>query len=962
MMIAERWEQVERLFSEAVELSAGERGCFLVKECGADTELLEEVESLLRADSKNGEGVLKAIEREAQSLFNLEGVIGSRIGAYRIVSEVGRGGMGTVYLAVRDDDHYQRRVAIKLIRRGMDTEDILDRFRRERQILANLAHPHIATLFDGGTAPDGRPFLVMEYVEGQTLDVYCDDHNLELTGRCRLFLKVCEAVSFAHRNLVVHRDLKPGNILVTAGGTPKLLDFGIARLLTADPAPSRTGLLSRLATPDYASPEEVRGEPIATASDIYSLGTILYELLSGQRAHRFSSYRAPEVERVICEVDPPKPSEVTVRWSKRIRGDLDAIVSKALRKEPAMRYASVEQFAADIECYLNGWSVRARQGNVAYRTAKFLRRNGAAITFGSLFAAVLIGGATLARLQARRATQEAGRAEASQREATREAREAGLQRHEAEAQRRQAELARVAAENQHQIAERRFEQVRQLARRFLIDFHDAIAKLPGSVSARKMVVETGLQYYDTLVSEAGNNRELLEEIARGYDRLGDVQGNPYYANLGDTAGALASYRKALAIREKISDASESFLAERITGNTKIAQLLTISGDVKGADRILIDTLAIGRQQPVGKSYVVRETLARTYAAYGDLKIRTGDFSNAVEPYSKMLDISSSLAGERRNPVSERSGISLSHAKLGDTYTRIGQGRQALEHLQIALGIDEQLAAEDPDSVPRLRKVYIDCSLLGVLFRSIAGQQLTSPAEARTVMEKATEMAGRMAAADPNNATAMMDVFTANSGIGDWLREHHEPETALVHYRKAVEAAEKTFAAGPPTLATYDALVQAHQRLGVGLTQAGQIENALEYFQKADEQLAAAQRISPGLTRLISRRADIASGRADAHKQAGHWPEAIAAYRAAIEAYSDLRSRDSKNAAFLSQMPALFLRLADCYAAEKQWSPAEQALQAGLDCFTEITSFRTLQRDEENARQDGLAKLSAWKGQ
>ena len=230
------------------------------------------------------------------------------------------------------------------------------------------------------------------------------------------------------------------------------------------------------------------------------------------------------------------------------------------------------------------------------------------------------------------------------------------------------------------------------------------------------------------------------------------------------------------------------------------------------------------------------------------------------------------------------------------------------------------------------------------------------------MEKAAEMAGRMAVADPNNATAMMDVFTANSGIGDWLREHHEPETSLIHYRKALEAAEKTFASGPPTLATYDALVQAHQRLGVGLTQAGQIENALEYFQKADEQLAAAQRISPGLTRVISRRADIASGRADAHKQAGHWPEAIAAYRAAIEAFSDLRSRDSKNAAFLNQMPALFLRLADCYAAEKQWSQAEQALQAGLDRFTEITSFRTLQTDEENARQDGLAKLSAWKGQ
>ena len=973
-MVSERWEQVEHLFSALADLPPNDRVLLLERTCREDTELREEVESLLRADGKNGEGILTAIEHEAQSLFNLEGIEGSRIGAYRVIGEIGRGGMGTVYLAVRDDDQYRRNVAIKLIRRGMDTQDILDRFRYERQILANLDHPHIATLFDGGTAPDGRPFLVMEYVQGEPLDAYCDSHNLGLRERCHLFLKVCAAVSYAHRNLVVHRDLKPGNVLVTADASPKLLDFGIARLLENDGSSGRTAVASRLVTPDYASPEEIRGDKITTAADLYSLGAILYELLSGEHPHRFASYNPRELERVICEVDPPRASDVAIKWSKQIRGDLDAIILKALRKEPGMRYASVDQLAADLERYLKGWSVLARRGSMAYRARKFLRRNSAPLAAGALLAVALIGGATEAAVQARRANQERiraeherqhalesqARAEASQTEAESEAREADRERKSAELHRSKAEAARIAEEAERQIAEQRFEQLRQLAGKFLMDFHDSIAKLPGSTPARKMTVETGLRYYDTLVAGSRGNRQLLEEIARGYDRLGDVQGNPYYANLGDIPGAMASYRKALALREKILDPSPEFLRDRILGNVKIAQLMTFKGDLIGAEQVLKATIQLAQQGTAAAQYVVQEALANTYSAYGDLKIRAADNSQAIEPYSRLLEIWSSLSLDHRDPASERKGISLAHTKLGETYGRLLQGGPALEHMRIAVDIDKQLAAEDPNNLPRLRKLYIDYMVMGMIFRSDDGPRLGSPKEARTIMETAADLTDRMVAMDPTNTTALMDVMGPNTGLGDWLREHNDVPAALLRYRKALEAAEKYAALGPATLASNDAMIQAHQRLALGLLEAGQSGDALEHLRNADAYIDRAEKQSPGLLRLAVRRAEVASGRADAHRHAANWSEAIAAYKTAITLHEAIRSRDPKNEESIDELPKLSARLADCFAAGQQRDQAILAMRSALDRFAEIASRRTLRADEQQALMDGYAKITAWK--
>ncbi len=374
-----------------------------------------------------------------------------RIGAYRVLRELGHGGMGTVYLAARADDQYQKRVAVKVVR-GLNSEEIVRHFRRERQILAGLDHPNVARLFDGGTTDDDLPYFVMEYVEGLPIDRYCDEHKLSIEERLRLFQGVCAAVQYAHRNLVVHRDVKPGNILVTPDGTPKLMDFGIAKLLNPEVAgelPTATGLAM---TPQYASPEQARGGPITTAADVYSLGVVLYELLTGHRPYKLKTNDTLEVLKAVCEEEPERPStavgrteqrtlpdrsteETTAesvsrtregspeRLKRRLRGDLDNIVLMALRKEPQRRYGSVEALADDIRRYLEGRPIAARKATTWYRASKFVRRNRTAVTVTAVLTAVIVvsvvGGFLAVRRQARVAEAERDRARAAAEKAER---------------------------------------------------------------------------------------------------------------------------------------------------------------------------------------------------------------------------------------------------------------------------------------------------------------------------------------------------------------------------------------------------------------------------------------------------------------------------------------------------------------------------------------------------------------
>jgi eukaryotic-like serine/threonine-protein kinase len=420
---AERYSRIQELFDAVVDLPSDDRAAILEKQCGGDATLRQEVETLLAADAQTGSFGEEPVFPLPEDLFPDEAeepFAGRRFGVYEIIREVGRGGLGAVYLAARADDEYRKEVAIKLIRRGLDTDDILRRFRTERQILAQLDHPNIARLLDGGTTDDGLPYFVMEYVKGEPINAYCDLHNLNPSDRLQLFRKVCAAVTYAHQNLVVHRDLKPSNILVTSDGDPKLLDFGIAKLLSADDeAFTQTAPGLRAMTPDYASPEQIKGEKITTASDVYSLGVLLYELLTGQRPYRLKTRTPEEFARAITEQEPERPSSaitngdpssVVSRHSSFPKGDLDNIVLMALRKEPERRYSSVAQFSEDIRRHLEGRPVVAHKDTFTYRAQKFIERNKIGVAAALTIFLILLTGIIVTLFQAERVVAERNRA------------------------------------------------------------------------------------------------------------------------------------------------------------------------------------------------------------------------------------------------------------------------------------------------------------------------------------------------------------------------------------------------------------------------------------------------------------------------------------------------------------------------------------------------------------------------
>ena len=383
-MIQNDWQRVDDLLQSALDREPSQRAPFLDEACAGDQALRQQVEALLSADHQASDFLERpAIETGTSLATESAGgsLVGRRIGAYRILRELGRGGMGAVYLAERADEQFRKLVAIKLVQHGMDSDAILHRFRSERQILASLDHPHIATLLDAGTTDDGVSYFIMEYVEGQPIDVYCATHGLSTRERLHLFGLVCAAVQHAHEHQVVHRDLKPSNILVTEAGVPKLLDFGIAKLLTPDsvrPMANVTTVGLRPMTPAYASPEQVRGEPVTPASDVYALGVLLYELLAERPPYCVAGETPDGIARAICEEDPKKPSTAaTLR--RALAGDLDNIVLMALRKEPSRRYGSVVQFADDLRRHLEGRPVLARRDSLGYRASKFVTRHKTAV-------------------------------------------------------------------------------------------------------------------------------------------------------------------------------------------------------------------------------------------------------------------------------------------------------------------------------------------------------------------------------------------------------------------------------------------------------------------------------------------------------------------------------------------------------------------------------------------------------
>ncbi len=438
------WDNIKTIFREVIELSPDERKAFLDEKCKDDPELRKEIESLIESDLK-GEDFLETPPIKSIELMkddnSPETFIGMEIGKYRVEEKIGDGGMAVVYSATRIDNQFEQHVAIKFIKRGMDTDEIIKRFKIEQQALAGLDHPYIAKIIDGGTTDNGLPYFIMELIEGEPIDKYCTTKNLSITEKLELFQKVCSAVQYAHKNLIVHRDIKPGNIFITQDGTPKLLDFGISKLLGSSndqTSLTRTGF--RLMTLEYASPEQFKGQQITIATDIYSLGVVMYELLTGSFPYKFRSPLPHEIEKVICTTEPVKPSTAITRFTdnkmfeikdvnindqqivksndkkrrklkRSLTGDIDNIILKAMNKEPERRYTTVEQFAEDIKRHLTGLPVLARKNSVGYRSKKFFERHKAGVISAFLFFILIIAGAIAIIIQSNVAAKQRDRAQ-----------------------------------------------------------------------------------------------------------------------------------------------------------------------------------------------------------------------------------------------------------------------------------------------------------------------------------------------------------------------------------------------------------------------------------------------------------------------------------------------------------------------------------------------------------------------
>lgn len=729
------WERISQLFDEALALPQPQRDIFLDRECGSDMDLRSQIEALLAHDPVAESDLLATVSAAAESLSNtIESTEGGRIGAYSVVREIGRGGMGIVYLAQRSDGQFQQQVAIKVIRHGLDSEYLLNRFRYERRILARLNHSNIARILDGGTTADGRPYLVMDYIEGQPLLEYCAARNLGTRQKLRLFLDLCAAVQHAHQRTVIHRDIKPGNIMVTADGVAKLLDFGIAKVLEAE-ADSPNAPTMQMLTPDYASPEQVRGQEVTAASDIYSLGAVLYQLLTGKSPHRFADRSALSIAKTICDTEPLRPSTAAPEIRRELRGDLDNIVRMAMRKEPERRYNSVAQLAEDILRHLDGRPVIAAPATLAYRTSKFLARYRWGVAAAAMVVLSMVAGTVVSVREARR-------------------------------------------------ADRRFQEVRAMANTFLFQVNDKVLALPGSTGASELLVSTGLKYLDGLAKEAAGDASLQAELALAYIKVGDVQGNPTGPNLGHHDQALASYRKGLSIGEALraaGNADRKVLRALSLGYLKTGDLLLRTGDTRGGLASYENGTAVAeRVHAIEPDYGL---MANSYSRLFDADWAMGNTSAAYDAAKKSLAVAEAWDAAKPLPKTRYSvGICLARLAMamsarGDLPGALATARRGEQVLQPLV--------DGPKPEPPFRRGLINTrEVVALVSGNPWGPNLGDPAMARAYYAKNLAIAQEDVRSDPENRLARWDVALAYGDMGSATRDI-DPGASAASFRQAL---------------------------------------------------------------------------------------------------------------------------------------------------------------------------------
>ena len=880
-MNPETWQQLKSIFHGALDLEPAARAAFLADACDGDADVRNQVEKLLSAHEEAGPflaspalvdaGVISS-EEVARATDEINRV-GQRIGPYEIVREMGHGGMGTVFLAVRADDQYRKQVAIKLINRGMDTDLILRRFMMERQILANLEHLNIARLLEGGSTADGLPYFVMEYIEGQPITEYCDTRQLSNAERLKLFRQVCAALQYAHQNLVVHRDIKPGNILVTAEGVPKLLDFGIAKLLSpgwATETGEATASIVRLMTPEYASPEQFRGLSITTASDVYSLGVVLYELLSGRHPYRLISRQPEQIAKVALSEEPDKPStaagrrkpesgnnatdnkrsttdhrpltgkptpQFAIRNPKSLRGDLDNIVLKALRKEPERRYASVQEFSEDIRRHLEGLPVSASPATIGYRARKFVQRN----KVGVLAAAVVI-------ITMLTATVITGW---------------------------QARVARTERAN----ADRRFNDVRALANSVVFELHDSIQNLPGSTPARELLVSRALEYLDKLAGEGAQDRSLQLELAAAYDKIGDIQGGFNTSHLGQREKAGESYRKALAIREAL-----------------------VLAEPNNVD--------------------VRRKLSTSYIKMGQALMVKADAVGALTFYRQALGIIQTLAAERPNDAEIRLDLATSYSEVGYLLGASGQGDEAMVHSRKGVVLLEALAEADPSSDKIAHDLTIAYEKTAEVMTSLIGNH----AEALLLFRKAQRINDRLFMADPLSTKLRRDQAVTHSNVAQVSARLGDIKTALDSSRKSLAIFTELLSEDPQNEDLGQAVPILQTLVCQMMIKSGDAAQAIELLEQSlaslEKSFAASPTDQVAHFRLAMVQEGLGQGNAalasdekiSAPKRLAHWREAHLWFKQSLKIYTSFRDAGKTTGEEAAKVDVVAGEIAKCDAA------------------------------------------------
>src|SRR5690242_3941621 len=777
MTEADIYRRVCDVFDAAMELDASARAGLLDDMCRDDPLVRREVESLLASFDGTRTGALFPPLLQVEDAVSL--AIGQRIGPYTLHREIGEGGMGVVYQATRED--VGKTVALKLVRHGrLASREHLRRFLLERRVLARFEHANIARLLDAGVTDSGLPYLVMEYVDGEPIDRYCDAHRLTVEQRLALFGYVCDAVHYAHRRLVVHRDLKPSNIAVTSDGVVKLLDFGIATLLEerggGESRLTRTGLV--MLTPEYAAPEQVKGEPVTTASDVYALGILLFELLTGQRPFRRELRATPALLHAVCEEEPEPPSEVLgrrrvvsrpdgapeqvtpdavgaargihpSRLRRRLVGDLDTIVLMALKKEPERRYHSAQALREDIDRHLAGHPVRARGDSAWYRSRKFVRRHAAGVAAALALVLTLAAGVIATATQARRAAVERDK------------------------------------------AEQRFRDVRSLASGLVSDVHDAISDLPGSLPVRAALMTRALEHLDRLYRQSSDDPVLQREIAAAYLELGLVQGNPTVANLGDLAAARRSFERALSIAQTVVAANPNDHAARRTlalAHEKMSDADAWGGRVpqgiEHARSALEQWHVLAAASPT--SVTTLRAVATSHIKLGDLLGNPNlpslsDGAGAMREYQHALALLGVVPRDSLDDWTTRRLLALVHERLGSMLHRDGRHAEGVAELERTLTIREELVRERGASVNALRDLAVTHQLL--CEAQLAGGDSDG---ALAHCRHSVALYESLRSTDPRNAQSLHDLALGELSMDKVLAARGELNASLVQLDRSTQ--------------------------------------------------------------------------------------------------------------------------------------------------------------------------------